>query len=119
MRVLSSRFHKQDANRKVGECGPRRSISSNRQSTDQMYIISFKGDLLRNSIDRDVHYKRTGGMKAQKYLRKGCCHSIKCFATNFLVVLTWKRPLNSAALATSTHRGLERVSDGTSTSVVV
>ena len=30
----------------------------------------------------------------------------------------WKRPLNSVALATPTHRGTERVSDGTNTQVV-
>ena len=30
----------------------------------------------------------------------------------------WRRPLNSAALATTTHRRPERVSDGTSTQVV-
>ena len=29
-------------NGKVGEIGPRRSISSDEQSIDQMYIISFK-----------------------------------------------------------------------------
>ena len=31
----------------------------------------------------------------------------------------WKRPLNSATLATATHRELERVSDGTNTQVGV
>ena len=31
----------------------------------------------------------------------------------------WRRPLNSAALATATQRELERVSDGTSTQVEV
>ena len=56
----------------------------------------------------NVHYERTGGMEAQKYLRKGCCHHIKCFATNFLAALMWRRPLNNAALATPTHRGPER-----------
>ena len=29
----------------------------------------------------------------------------------------WRRPLNSATLATTTHRKLEKVSDGTSTQV--
>ena len=31
----------------------------------------------------------------------------------------WRRPLNSAALATATQRELERVSDGTSTQIKV
>jgi len=30
----------------------------------------------------------------------------------------WRRPLNSAALAALTHRGPERVSNGTNTQVV-
>ena len=30
----------------------------------------------------------------------------------------WRRPLNSVVLATTTHKRLERVSDGTSTQVV-
>ena len=30
----------------------------------------------------------------------------------------WKRPLNSAVLATTTHRKLKKVSDGTSTQVI-
>ena len=47
-----------------------------------------------------------------KYLRKNCYHHIKCTATTFLAVLMWKRPLNSVALATATHKGLKGVSDG-------
>ena len=38
--------------------------------------------------------------------------------TNFLVAFMWIRPLNSAILATTTHRRLERMSDGTNTQVV-
>ena len=63
----------------------------------------------------NVHYERTGGMEAQKYLRKGYYHHIKCSVANFLAALMWKRPLNSAVLATSMHREHERVSDGKST----
>jgi len=57
-------------------------------------------------------------MEVQKYLKKGCCHRIKCFAANFLTALMWKIPLNSDALATPTHRGLKGVSDEISTQVV-
>ena len=53
-----------------------------------------------------------------QHLRKGCCHRIKCSAANFLVAIVWRRSLNSAALVTPTHRGLGRVSGGTSTQVV-
>ena len=57
-------------------------------------------------------------MRARKYLRKDCCHCIKCSTTNFLTALMWRRSLNSAALVTPTHRGLGRVSGGTSTQVM-
>jgi len=40
--VLSLKSHEYVANGKVGEGGPRRSISSDKRSTDQMYILSFK-----------------------------------------------------------------------------
>ena len=51
-----------------------------------------------NSIDKDKYQEGTGHREAMKYL-KG-------------------RPLNSAALTAPAHRGLERVSNGTSTQVV-
>ena len=79
-----------------------------------MYPI-VQADLLGNSTNRDVHYKRTRGMEAQKCLGKGCCHCIKCSAANFLTALMWKKPLNSAVLATPTHRGSKGLSDETST----
>ena len=47
-----------------------------------------------------------------KYLRKSCHHHIKCIVATFLAALMWRRPLNSAALAAATHRGLKGVSDG-------
>ena len=78
----------------------------------------IQSDLSGNSTDRDVHYERTRGMEAQKYLKKGCCHRIKCSAANFLATLMWRIPLNSNALTTPTHRGPEGVSDETSTQVV-
>jgi len=61
--------------------------------------------------------KQIGRMGARKYLRKNCCHRIKCPAANFLTAFMWRRPLNSATLATTTHRKPERVFDGTSTRV--
>ena len=63
-------------------------------------------------------YIWTRGKEAWKYLRKGYYHRIKCSAANFLAALMWKRPLNSATLATSTHRRPEGMSDGTNTQVV-
>ena len=55
--------------------------------------------------------------KSKKYLRKSCYHRIKYTAATFLAAFMWKRPLNSAALATTTHRKPKNVSDGTSTQV--
>ena len=57
-------------------------------------------------------------MGAQRYLRESCCHRIECSIADFLVAFMWRRPLNSAALAILTHRGLERMSDAISTQVV-
>ena len=65
-----------------------------------------------------MHYELTRGMEIQKYLKKGCCYHIKCTATNFLAAIIWRRPLNNAALATSTHIRPEGVSNRTSTQVV-
>ena len=57
-------------------------------------------------------------MGTRKYLKKGCCHRIKCSAANFLATLICRRPLNNVALAAPTHKRAERVFDGTSTQVV-
>ena len=42
----------------------------------------------------------------------------QCSASNVLAALMWRRPLNNVALATSTHRRLEGVSDEISTQVI-
>ena len=82
-----------------------------------VYFIT-QSDLPRNSSERDMHYERTERVEARKYLRKSCCHSIECPAANFLTAFMWRRLLNSAVLATITHKRPERVSDGSSTQVV-
>jgi len=56
-------------------------------------------------------------METQKYLRESCYHCIKCTAATFLTAFMWRRPLNNAALATTTYKKPKRVSDGTSTQV--
>ena len=76
-----------------------------------------QGDLLGSSNDKDVHHKYIRMMRTQKYLRESCYHRIECTVTTFLAASMLRRPLNSAALATTTHRKLERVSDGTGTQV--
>ena len=53
----------------------------------------------------------------EKYLRESYYHRIKCIAATFLTTFMWRRPLNSVALAITTHIRLEGVSDGISTQV--
>ena len=79
---------------------------------------SYHGDLLGSSSDKDVYYKRVRMIGTYKYLRESCYHRIECTATTFLAALMLRRPLNSAVLATTTHRKPERVSDGTGTQVM-
>ena len=62
-----------------------------------------------------MHRERIERMEARKYLGKSCCHHP---TANFLAAFMWRRPLNSADLAITTHRRPERMSDGTSTQVV-
>jgi len=53
----------------------------------------------------------------QKYLEERCYHHIECTAATFFAAFMWRRPLNSAVLATTTHRKPKRLSDGTDTQV--
>ena len=76
-----------------------------------------QGDHPGNSSDKDVHCKHTKDMGTQKYLRESCYHHIECTAATFLAAFILRRPLNSAALATITHRKPERVSDGIVTQI--
>ena len=54
-------------------------------------------------------------MGTQKYLRENCYYYIECTVATFLAAFMWRKPLNSAALTTTTHRKLKRVSDMTDT----
>ena len=62
-------------------------------------------------------HEHTRKKETQKYLKKNCYHRIKCTAATFLDAFMWRRPLNSTALATTTHRKPKWVSDGTATQV--
>ena len=84
--------------------------SSNLYSNNQ-------GDLPRNFSDKNVQHTCIRVMGTQKYLKKSCYHRIECTTVTFLAVFMCRRPLNSAALSTTTHRKLEKMSDGTSTQV--
>ena len=82
------------------------------------HIFYYLKWILRNFAKKGVHRECTGRVEARKYLKKSCCHRIECPVANFLAAFIWRRPLNNAALATTTHRKPESVSDGTSTQVV-
>ena len=77
-----------------------------------------QGDLPGSFNDKDVHHEHTRRMGTQKYLRESYYHHIECPAANFLATFMWRRPWNSAVLATTTYRKPERVSDITSAQVV-
>ena len=62
-------------------------------------------------------YEHTRKQETQKYLKESCYHHIKCTVATFLAAFMWRKPLNSAALTTTTHRRSKKVSDGTETQV--
>ena len=76
-----------------------------------------ESDIHRGSSDRDVSHEHMRNKRTQKYLKKSCYHRIKCTEVTFLAAFMWRRPLNSIALATTTHRKPKKVSDGTGTQV--
>ena len=53
----------------------------------------------------------------EKCLKESYYYRIKCITITFLAAFMWRKPLNSVALATTTHRRLDVVFDGTSTQV--
>ena len=85
---------------------------------DKYYLNMYfnnQGNLPRSSSDRDVHHGHTGRKGTQKYLRESYYHRIECIAATFLTTFMWRRSLNSAALAITTHKKPKRVSDGIDT----
>ena len=63
-------------------------------------------------------HEHTRKKEIKKCLRESCYPCIKCTAATFLAAFMWRKLLNSAVLATITHKRPERVSDGSSTQVV-
>ena len=76
-----------------------------------------QGDLLRNSSDRDVHHEHTR-MRGTQKISKGKLLPPHCmYCSYFLATFMWRKPLNSAALVTTTHRKPKKVSNGIDTQV--
>ena len=69
---------------KGGEGGPMRNIPSAKRSIDQNVCPIIQDDVPGSSIDKDMHYERTGQVGAKKYLREICYHRIDCSVTNSL-----------------------------------
>ena len=74
-------------------------------------------DLPGISSDKDVYHECPRMRGPQKYFKKNYYHRIECTAATFLAAFMLRKPLNSVALTTTTHRKPERVSDGTDTQV--
>jgi len=77
-------------NEKAGEGKPRRSFFSAKRSRGPKVCFVIQGDILGNSIDKDICYERTRQMEGGKYLRKSCYHCIECSAANSLAALMRK-----------------------------
>ena len=52
--------------------------------------LPSKSNVLRDSVEKDIHHESTGQRKAMKYLRESCYHNIECFVANSLATLMRK-----------------------------
>ena len=64
--------------------------TSDKRNIDQSVYPIIQCDILGNSTDKDMRYKRTGGMGAKKYLRESCHQRIEYFVAKFLAALMRK-----------------------------
>ena len=81
-----------------------------------MIKATFQEASVIRTCPRNVQERRK---PQEKYLKESYYHRIKCITTTFLATFMWRIPLNSAALATTTYRRSNGVSDGTSTQVAI
>ena len=100
------------------EGGLKRNSSSNVTYAIQVCISTIKMTFQETPMVGDMSHEHTRRKEIQEYLRESCCHRIKYIAATFLIAFMWKRPLNNAALANTTHRKPKRVSDGTGTQLM-
>ena len=90
-----------------------------RQAKNKSSInLNDQGNLLGSFNDKDVPQKHTIKKETLRKISKGFYYyCIKCITATFLAAFMSRRSLNSATLATTTHRRPEGVSDRTSTQV--
>ena len=87
--------------------GPRRNASSDVMSMAQTCTLSARRTHPnRHQQQRCIPQTRRKEGNV-RYPRRGCCYRIKCVAATFLAALMWRGPVNSAVLATTTHRRLK------------
>ena len=79
-----------------------------------MIKVTFQEASVIRTCPRNLQERRKS---QEKYLRESYYHHIKCITATSLAAFMWRRPLNSAVLATITHRRLEGVTNGTSTQI--
>ena len=99
------------------EDDPRRNPSSDTTNEAQVCTPAIKVILQEAPVIGMCLMNIKERRKLKKYIRKSYYHHIKRIAAIFLAAFMWRRPLNSAALATTTHRRLKEVSDGDGTQV--
>ena len=74
----------------VQKDGPRRNASSVKQSRGQKVRSALQSNVLRGSIDKEIHHESTGQREAMKYLRESWYHRIEYSIANSLAALMWK-----------------------------
>ena len=99
------------------EGDPRRNSSSDMMNAAQVCIPAIRMTLQETPTIGTCLTNIPESRKPKKYLRESCYYCIKCTAATFLAAFMWRRPLNSAALATTTHRGQKGCVDGMDTQV--
>ena len=99
------------------EGGPRRNSSSDMTNAVQVCILAIRMILQEAPIIGTCFMNIQEGRKPKNIWGKAAITALKCTAATFLAAFMWRRPLNSAVLATTTHRKPNRVSDGTCTQV--
>ena len=66
------------------------SISSTKRSGGQKECPVIQGNILENSINKDIRYECIGQLECGKYLREICYHRIECSIANALATLMRK-----------------------------
>ena len=75
---------------RVQEGDLRKITSLAEQNRGPKVWFAIQGNVLRNSIDKDIHHEGTRQRGTIKYLRESYNHRIECFVANSLAALMRK-----------------------------